>query len=523
MKKRKLLIVLLCLPLLFASCGKPAGGTSADTTPETGAAPVQVQASRVDQALDEAFSAGRLVMSGSPVQILNPATCEIVMPPDSFWENYGQKNPGADALRSELPGGLQTASCSPDGSVMVGYLADVPVIVTDGKILVMHAAENRGVENTNHSLESFTRMLYGYEYVRMKGKKQIITRADGSFGVVREGFIWSPDGRYLCIIADNTEMRGDRIFCQCPVLTDTQTGEFFCVDTFSSLSAESYGQWLAGCFSGDGRYFWAVFSERNAEERQILRYNLDTFEKETVCSFHTYGNALSLRAAPDGGVATLMRGSEESTSLLRVGADGTSSALQLIARRPNAYLYPAKFTGSGKSGEMLICFRDEMESIYPDTSLYPLPFFYSLMHLRADEPAQADTLWVIRSDTLEPEAVTSEMLDSYPVHREIDDSYSFSEEHSRYMTICGITLSPDGRYAAVLCAGTEDLAQSVALVVIRLSDMKALPAEAEVLKLITGREVRRYTGRYFMEWTEAGLMVFPLQQVFNVYSVTAMP
>ena len=91
------------------------------------------------------------------------------------------------------------------------------------------------------------------------------------------------------------------------------------------------------------------------------------------------------------------------------------------------------------------------------------------------------------------------------------------------MVICGVTLSPDGRYAAVLCAGTEDPAQSVALVVIRLSDMKALPAEAELLKLVTGREVRRYTGRYFMEWTEAGLVVFPLQQVFNVYSVTAMP
>ena len=527
MMKRNIrfMIAVMCIMALLASCGKPADQAGAEQTGTEPAAAVSLpEASAVDQALDKAFSAGKAVFSASAFPLPDPETCEIVMPPDSFWETYGYDNPGKDALRSALAGGkLEISSIAPDGSRAAGYLEKYPVIVSEGKVLLMHPEETRGVEDQYDTLKIFTKTLYGTEYVRPNGKP---AKVRGTFCASPKGMAWSPDSRYLGMVYVSEGASIQQPDFTYPVLADTQTGGFFCIDSFSqnSKDPETYGRWFDGCFSGDGRYFYALCREAESFRCQILRYDLATFEKTVMAATGEGQTAYilprSLRAGPDGSVNLVTYLADSGNDpvhyyvLLHADADGALSAQPLLMGQPVDYLIPRDIAASARSGDALILYIST-DSGYLDGSRYVLPFSQALVHVRMGEAGdETDTAWLIRSDSLAVETVSSAALMDLCISVDSDE---YRALRSRYMILRTVTMSPDGKYAAVLADYPDGEKSEAVLLLIRLADMKTLPVENELLKQDSAVSYLRHYGSYLsVKWTDAGLLVDQLSLAFQI-------
>ncbi len=522
----RFIMAMLCVLVFLASCGKAPENT-ADQVGTESAAPVSSvpvstpESSKADQALDKAFAAGKAVFAETAVPLPNPETCEIVMPPDSFWETYGYDNPGEEALRSALADGeLKISSYAPDGSRAAGYLGNYPVIVSEGKVLLIHPEETRGVEDRYYTLKLFTRTLYGSEYARPNGKTY---KVRGTFCASPKGMIWSPDSRYLAMVYVSGSSSIQRPDFKYPVLTDTRTGGFFCIDSFSQnlKDPETFGEWNDGCFSGDGLYFYALGREAESNRYKFLRYDLATFEKTVIAATDegqtAYPLSQSLTAGPDGSVNLVTYLAESGSdpvqhyALLHAGADGVLSAQPLLMGQPIAYLIPRDIAASARSGDALILYIST-DSGYLDGSRYVLPFSQALVHARMGEPGdEANTAWLIRSDSLAVEAVPSAGLKD--LHMSVD-SDEYRALRSRYMSLRCVAMSPDGKYAAVL-ADYPDSKNEAVLLLIRLEDMKTLPVESELLKE-AGDYVRRYGNQLSVKWTDEGLLVDQLGLVFHL-------
>lgn len=502
MKKRMILVLLVCGLILSAT--------------------VHVSGAKAGQELDAAFEAGRIVIAGTRIPVPDPMTCEIVMPPDSFWEDCIQEKPGEDQLRQDLAAGMTVVfSIAPDGSCAVGYLGDIPVIFRDGKVLVMHPAGYGEGEEPDVSARYCCRQLYGYEYQKQKGKKTVTIKVDGQFYIEIDGFKWSPDGRYLSIIdTRDISQQSGWPNTSYPVLTDTQTGEMFSVDDklTDESGSESLVIWEDGCFSEDGKYFWAVhLKTHNPMEYVLLRYELDTFEREvfTVSEDHAYGLELpSLWTCPEGGAVMLPQyETEDNYWLLQADSGGAFSLRPLVRESPIRYLYPVRIIESGKTGEALVLYRGGIVlSDYYGYGYPVLPVSCGLVHVRMNEPGnETDTIWLIRSDTLETEAITTEMMKDYTRCETMEEVYAI---HNRYLVIYDMAMSPDGKYAAVLTAGSNYDFDQTKLLFIRLADMKALPAELILPGEASGKPVSVRNNDLI--WSEAGLLLYWSQIIFPV-------
>ena len=115
------------------------------------------------------------------------------------------------------------------------------------------------------------------------------------------------------------------------------------------------------------------------------------------------------------------------------------------------------------------------------------------LRLDGDAAEGTDAVWVFRTDSATPESLSPEKL------AELTPEYI-----QGCMNIIGFTLSPDGRYAAVLADKYPDI---VSLLIVRLEDMAALTAEAALLEQVSPRDVLRYRDLYLMSWSENGLLV----------------
>ncbi len=505
---KALLIILLAFSLLLlGSCEKKSEETApeSDRKPEETAGPIQELSSGVGTGLDNAFAAGKIVFEQTDLCLPDLKTCNITLPPDSFWESYQQTRPSVDEFRSKLADSeLIVFSYSPDGSTGIGWLANAPVAFSESSITLLYPARERGVEDRDNRLQSV------YEMSTQRNH----------FGTGSEGIIWSPKGHYFCALNYSRIMRDNLAEFGSPVIADTRTGEIFRVDSFNpKIDADNsdFGMWLSGCFSENEQSFYAFYYGHRYGRNMLLRYDLNDNTRtalesplDTANDYYAYpGISVSSDETLTALIAPKMSGSEHAVLQIDAGMTSRRIPLALFDEINQKLITRAnRMIASGVSGEALILFETHSAgaiSLFRD----------SLMHIRTADPEKGtDAIWVIRDNPLRLEAWTSAELRNM-VEADPEELRTAVQE---YMRIFDVVLSPDGRYAAILTG--NQFSNTAALLIVRLEDMAALSGEAALLEQLTFRDINQYArnNQCLLNWSEAGLLVVPGSMMFQIHT-----
>ena len=504
--KTFLLMLLAFSLLLLNSCGKKSEEAASENSrkSEETAAPTQKLPSAVDTALDNAFATGKIFFEQTDLPLPDLKTCDIILPPDSYWETYQHTRPSVDEFRSKMADSeLIVFSSSPDGSTGIGWLDDAPVAFSENSITLLYPAKERGVEDRYNTLQAVYEMF---------------SQSKKVFGTDREGITWSPKGHYICVMNYTQMMRNNRAQYGSPVIADTRTGEIFCVDSFNPEMAagnEEYGMWISGCFSEDEQSFYAIYYGQRYHRSMSLRYDLNdntctTLESalDTANDYYAYPG---ISVSSDGTLTALTakKASIREQTILQINASLTPQRIPVTAFdeiNEKVSVNANRMLVSAISGEALILFETQAG--------YSSPFFHdSMMHFRtADPEKETDTIWVIRDNPLRLEALTSAELRKM-VETEPEELRKTIQE---YIRIFDVVLSPDGRYAAVLTGNYYS--NKAALLIIRLEDMATLSCESAFLEQLSFRDINLYAGknRNLLNWSEAGLLVVPGSMMFQI-------
>lgn len=463
---KKLISILLMLALLCGATALAEGGC--------------------DGALDAAFEKGEVAFAPADVKLPDIASCEIVMPPDALWQYLGLGSVSEAQLRAMLSQAeLAVFSYAPDGETGVGLVGDgsggLPVAITPERIVVICPTEERGV----YSEYGMPMRVYQNLFMQYKPERPL--------GMGDEGVIWSPGGRYLCVLNSTVLFQQMRAEYGTPAIIDTQTGEMFALDSFGEKPmAGGYGFWITGCFAGDESAFYALaYTDRYDDRYSVVRYDLQTCEA-TPCGGFENNGLPTLSMLSDGSVFALIdiRKMDEPQVVARVSQDGSIEKLEMCIAGECWRYRARRAVCSADSGWALL--RGVFDIASEQASLA----VSGLQRLRAsgDLSDGADAVWVLSADTRQFEAVEASQLP--------DDEAGWTDFKQQHMQILDVKLSPEGRYAAVLAAGNGE----AALLIARLEDMVVLPAEGVDPGDFQSLAMRADKGMPYMEWSEAGLL-----------------
>ena len=449
-----------------------------------------------DDQLDIAFENGKILIREAAFQYPDPEKCEIILPSPEALQAFGLSGVSKEEVRSLILG-VAVISYSPDGTHGVGMAGlngsdALPVAVSPNRIAFIFPTEARGVSGQSDML--FT--LYSRAYLHPDPRALL--------GIGSEGVIWSPSGRYYCILNSNmlfTLMQVD--FCS-PVIVDTHTGEMFAMDSFTKkFNDENYGGWITGCFSEDESSFIGLYSGRRYESKYALvRYDLEKAESEIICDLNVNCRS-SLALLQSGDYFALLDTNnvwKSPQSLARISRSGTvdTVALTFFQDSDRMRLYMRYADYSVDSGWALL--RGDLY-IQNDTTKKTDTAPIALMRLWMDESLSegTDTLWMISAQTLQPVPLSQIEITEYYAN-DFDRYWSGID----YLNVFDVKLSPSGRYAAVLAGAPDGLNHDeiAVLLIVRLSDMKALPVENFSLDYKT---LRYRTDTNLLNWSEAGL------------------
>lgn len=443
----------------------------------------------LDSALDRAFETGKisLVQAENPQPV--PENCEIVLPPAEVLETMGFSGISMEetyALLRQTQLGM--VSYSPDGTHGVGFLiideSVLPVAVSPDRIAMIYPAKGRGVEDQYGVLER--------QYLR----NFFTIKTYALFGMGDEGMIWSPSGRYCCTLNNGRAMVMGDLEYGSPIFIDTHTGEMFMADSFDTkFSSNEAGFWVSGYFSEDEQYFYAMYFGNRFENRcTFLRYDMATFSYEVLYGMEVNGRP-ALAQLKDESILSLGDRyiSWTAQQLIKISPDGTVDSVSIdelmnITEKLDLYYKCLYYSPASGFALMLATSTDD-----------PI----GLLRLRPEDSLTEglDTLWMICAQTMQPEAFSKEQLNKY-----------FASDFDRYwadkdyLFIIDVKLSPEGRYAAVLAGAVrgrlhDDIST---LLIVRLSDMKALPAEGiDVGKYISIAAAR---DRYLLNLSDEGIL-----------------
>ncbi len=454
-----------------------------------------------DSAIDAMFDSGKVVFRQVPFRMPDPEACEIVLPPAEYWDFVGYD----EMSEGQLRGALETAqymiaSYAPDGESGLGMLgvgnAILPVAVSANRVAVICPTEGRGVYGEEGALGK----VFGHLYLKPNPKQY--------FGMGDEGVIWSPSGRYFCIINNTALLQQMQTVYGSPILVDTQTGEMFSIDSFShKLTSPDGGWWLAGCFSGDEQYFYAlVCSNRYSKRYTLVRYDIETCET-TPCGEGFDSNGLpTISLLQNGNILVLVDAykAEQTQALSVISPEGTTETTPLSFNTETWKFMPRRLNYSAKSGWGLLrgwLYGKPALQLNTDKPV----FGYALQRMRLDSNGGTDTVWMISAEAqIAVEYGVDQIQEVIATARDV---YEFIQQH---MLIADVKLSPDGRYAAVLVVKRDNLQNLInsKVLIIRLEDMKTLPAEgididentAENLTLFVDQSIAR------LNWSQAGLL-----------------
>lgn len=456
-----------------------------------------------DSTIDAAFDSGQVVFRQAQFQMPNPEECEIVLPPAEFWDVFG-----FDAISEvQLRGALVSAqymivSYTPDGRCGLGLLAVgdaiLPIAVSPGRVAIICPTEERGVYNEAGMLGR----VFGHLYLEAKPQQY--------FGMGDEGVIWSPSGHYFCIINNTVLLQRMQPAYGSPILVDTQTGEMFSVDSFSTkITSANGGCWLAGCFSADERYFYAmVYSGRYGKHYTLVRYDIDTCEATPCSEGFDFNGLPAISELRNGSLIMLIDAykADDTQSLAVLSPDGITEMSPLSVQTDTWKFMARRLCYSAKSGWALM-----RGWLYGKPSMNwnsdnPV-FGYGFLRMRPDDSLAdgMDTVWMISCNTLTAEAYDINQI------REITISgralFDFIEQH---MAIADMKLSPDGRYAAVLAVKRDNMHNTInaQVLIIQLEDMKTLPAKNIDIDENTAGSLLLSLNKSIpcLDWSEAGLL-----------------
>ena len=468
---KKLLAILLILSMLL--CALPA------------------LAEGFDDALDAAFEAGRVKFTQANYPLPDLATCELVAPPDELWQFAGIEPMDEAQMRAVLTQAeLTVFSYAPDGQSGIGLLAvggaALPFAMSPDRLAIIWPREDRGVQDAYGLMDKvYHRFYFGQDL------------GAGPFGMGEEGAIWSPTGRYCCVVNGMRVLREGRVEFGAPCMVDTQTGELCALDAFyPKLMSEDGGCWIGGCFARDDSAFYAMAVARRYDDRYTLvRYDLETFEA-TPCAGFEVNSLPAMAMLADGNIFALLdhRKNDDPQALARIAPDGSTETRELLMKGDFWRLRVASACCSAESGWALL----RGAFITAD-----IPGGYlSLQRLRAADGFSewAETLWVLSADTLQFEALDAAQLPETPK----EWATQFVDRH---MQILDARLSPNGRYAAVLAMMNGARHGETMLLMVRLEDMAVLPVQGVNLGKTDRWVMGAGTGIHMMSWSEAGLLL----------------
>ena len=209
-----------------------------------------VMAEGYDEALDAAFEAGRVAFTQAGFLLPDLTTFEIVEPPDDLWQFAGIEPMDEAQMRAVLAQAeLAVFSYAPDGQSGIGMMVVgegmLPFAMSPDRLAVIWPREDRGVQDSYGLMDKvYHRFYFGQD----PGARH--------FGMGEEGAVWSPTGRYCCVLNSARVLQEMHIEFGAPFIIDTQTGELFALDAFNpKLMSEDSGCWIGGCFSRDDSAF----------------------------------------------------------------------------------------------------------------------------------------------------------------------------------------------------------------------------------------------------------------------------
>ncbi len=456
------------------------GAARPDDTAQTTTAPEPVNAS----ALDSAFLAGRAVFVPAELPLPDFRTCDIIVP-DAFWE-FLNTDPMSDVvLRLALMAGkLTPVSISPDGTHMAAYLETagivVPLAVSPNRVAVICPSPSRGVADIyRNGYATYTSLF-------------LAKSASSPMNMGLEGMIWSPDGRYFCSIDCWKLMRTMNAGLNNPILVDTETGDMFLLDTYPRSVKDGLGSIVTGCFSRDGKKFYAFYYGKEYDTLCMpLCYDLETGEKTT------WGAGMDAMACPS--LAETAEG-----SLLALCASRSQSDPMFLAT-----MAPGRTTQRDALPVSLGIWETRYAEYSADTgwlvgrgSVMSGLVNMEISAIQRIRPAEIqkealNTVWAISAETRRPEALS---LEDIAVLASSSDKAAVEALSVKYLPIGDMALSPDGRYAAVLAGKAAD----PFLLVVRLEDMAAVMVEGVPL---SDQAMIQLNGIRGIWWSEAGLLV----------------
>ena len=468
---KKLLAILMTLSLLL--CALPALAES------------------YDDALDAAFEAGRMAFIKADFPLPDLATCEIVAPPDELWQFAGIGPMDEAQMRATLAQAeLAVFSYAPDGRSGIGMLAvgegALPFAMSPDRLAIIWPNESRGVYDSYGTLGKVYQRFWLWQ-----------DEAAGPFGMGEEGAIWSPTGRYCCVLNSARVLRDGRIEFGAPFIIDTQTGELFALDAFNpKLMSEDGGCWIGGCFAGDDSAFYAMTVARRYDDRYTLvRYDLETC-KAAPCAGFEVNSLPAMAMLADGNIFALLdfRKADDPQMLASIAPDGSVVSREVLLKGDFWRFRDVSACCSAESGWALLRGTFIMADNLGGSS--------GLQRLRAADGFSegAETLWMLFADTQQFMAFDA----AHMPETQKDWAMDFQERHMR---ILDVKLSPNGHYAAVFAAGAGARRDESALLIVRLEDMAVLPAQGLDMGNTDAWVKGMTAGKYLMSWSEAGLLL----------------
>ncbi len=435
---------------------------------------------------------------------VTPSDIEIELP-DSAWEYFDMKKPEdvqAEIERMLLSSGLQIVSLSPTGASGIADFGGGLWTYYEGKYRPVYPSQDKGVEDIHTNM---------YSYLHL---------SEAAFKVGREGYAYSPDGRYAVRLystfLSNSNFKLD------PILIDLMTGEAVLTATYgnSLRKDEDFGTLVSACFSPDSsRLFYLVY--RSGGQYSVMCYDIAAQSTKTLMTT-PYGLFGTVWGA-DMYYPRLCCVSD--STLLVLNSAPTSSACQGITEIRREYgevysvtnhLFPIAYRIAGT----------KLLSYSPASGKALLSFYCSnggsaLMCIDVRNGFSGmDAYWTIDKDSLTlHRASPDELLETVVATTEHVNSFSDGSvpEHKMAL-ILKAELSPDGRCALV----RANVGNEKKLLLLDLEDMSLKVFTDDFIAQMPLNEDEAFYKPMF-EWT-GDVLVFQLtdeqgQVVMKTYTL----